>query len=229
VIGGVIDVLDDHGLPAGERLSQVRAQIETDFDWRHPSASAAKFEKEVRRLFQQGRCGLAVRVEGVARFRIGTRWEEVTVRAQPEKGETVLVLDEDDVRRVSQGYVEQLTKTEIELVAKNPVRAPALLRLSEQASAEALSLHRRDRTFPQDAFRHVYWSYLLTREFGAAFAEQVTNAHEIDPTYEEREANRQMDLANNAVGRTYALAEVSEGDIAERIRHDPRVVLRAGR
>jgi len=54
-----------------------------------------------------------------------------------------------------------------------------------------------------DAFRHAYWSALLTKEFGAEWAEQFTTAHEGVPGNQStREA---MDLYNNEVGRQIAL------------------------
>jgi len=79
-----------------------------------------------------------------------------------------------------------------------PRAAPAAL--AQTAELEAARLKARDPLFPDDAYRHVYWSWLLTREFGAAFAERVTDAHEEGTTYEYGEAARRMDLRNNALG-----------------------------
>lgn len=222
--GGSAEVLDAASIPTGERISQVRVEVEIETGWRHLDAAMARLEDEVRRLFSEGRCRVPARILGVVHFKVGSRWHDLPVVSRWEGGETVLAVAPDDVRGISRDYPRPLTETEIALVARNPVRAPALLRLSERASMAAAEQWYLDHEFPQDAFRHVYWSYLLTREFGPEFAEQVTSAHEIGPTYETGAANIRMDLANNAVGRDYALAGVPEGEIAERVRRDPQVV-----
>lgn len=50
-----------------------------------------------------------------------------------------------------------------------------------------------------DAFRHCYWSALLTIDFGAVRAEKVTTSYENVAVNDE--PYRGMDLANNATGR----------------------------
>jgi len=55
------------------------------------------------------------------------------------------------------------------------------------------------------------------REYGPEFAERVNVAHEEGATYEFGEAQRIMDLHNNAVGRIYASAGVLAAEIAERV------------
>ena len=81
-------------------------------------------------------------------------------------------------------------------------------------------------TVPVDAYRHVLWSYSLTKEFGPKFAEQVTDAHE-KYDFENTEAEHRMDYNNNAVGRQYALKNVDLVSILERIVKDPDVILKA--
>ena len=69
-----------------------------------------------------------------------------------------------------------------------------------------------------DAFRHAYWNALLTRRFGADFAERFTLAHEGAPGNKaDREA---MDLYNNEVGRRIAEANpnASEGELADLVQ-----------
>ncbi|MEV4127795.1 hypothetical protein [Nocardia sp. NPDC049707] len=54
-----------------------------------------------------------------------------------------------------------------------------------------------------DAFRHVYWNALLTREFGEDWTKEYTSKHEMrDDNRSVREA---MDLYNNEVGRRLAV------------------------
>ena len=54
-----------------------------------------------------------------------------------------------------------------------------------------------------DAYRHVYWTAMLIREFGEDWAIRFTTAHERPPGPAAREA---MDLYNDDVGRSIALA-----------------------
>lgn len=62
----------------------------------------------------------------------------------------------------------------------------------------------------RDAFRHAYWSALLTKNFGGEWAGQFTTAHEGVPgNPADREA---MDLHNNEVGRQIALANPNATD-----------------
>jgi hypothetical protein len=224
VLDGSVDVLEASGQPAGQRVHTLRLQAEISVDWSEPAVAVALLEQEVRRLARDGRCTLPMRLGGVARFNVGEHWYEVALRSERAGAETVLELDPEDVRRISRDYVRPLTESEIALVARNPARAPVLLRLSQQAYHAAERLRARDRTFPYDAYRHVYWSWLLTRQFGAGFAEEVTDAHEVGATYEFGEASRRMDVNNNAIGRAYAQAGVSESDLIARILNDPGLI-----
>lgn len=57
-----------------------------------------------------------------------------------------------------------------------------------------------------DAFRHAYWNALCVKRLGESLTISLTNAHETayDPTtYEYYWKDRDMDLFNNSVGRSY--------------------------
>lgn len=65
-----------------------------------------------------------------------------------------------------------------------------------------------------DAFRHSYWSALLTKRFGPDWAKEFTSAHE---GYHSNPGPAEaMDLYNNEVGRKFALANphASETELA---------------
>ncbi len=76
---------------------------------------------------------------------------------------------------------------------------------------------------PEDAYRHVLWSFLLTRTYGPEFARRVTDAHEIGDTGN-TEADHRMDYNNNDIGRRYAAEGVQEAELLGRVRTDGRVV-----
>src|SRR5688572_20220382 len=54
---------------------------------------------------------------------------------------------------------------------------------------------RNDRT---DAFRHCFWSSILSRDIGYFWAKAFTDAHETNPDNPADE--KEMDLHNNSVG-----------------------------
>lgn len=56
----------------------------------------------------------------------------------------------------------------------------------------------------RDAFRHCFWNARLTREYGATWTRQFTTAHEALPA--NTAAREAMDLYNNEVGRSIAVA-----------------------
>ncbi len=120
-----------------------------------------------------------------------------------------------------------LSPEQIEICSLYPMRVPLLIEITQQARSLSSETFPEDR-WRRDALRHVAWSYLLTRAFGAEFAQEVTDAQEAKPGNTPRE--RAMDIHNNAVGRRLAadgtrLAELSEiVDVGSRVvRHPDQV------
>ena len=58
--------------------------------------------------------------------------------------------------------------------------------------------------------------------YGAAFAQEVGEAHEVGSDNSPEESAR--DHANNALGRDYVAAGKTEGQVVHLIRRDPRLV-----
>ena len=222
---GAIERLDvATAAPTGQRLARIDADVTVPLPGWRPRAALAGLRAEARRMLDEGRTGLPLSLDAVATLQFAGRPHELRLRSEPDGTGTRLVLDRDDLRRLGRSHDPPLSEAEIAVVATNPARAPRLLRLAQTAELEAARLKARDPLFADDAYRHVYWSWLLTREFGAAFAERVTDAHEEGTTYEYGEAPRRMDLRNNALGREWAAGGVAAAELAERVRSDPRVV-----
>ncbi|GIJ45295.1 hypothetical protein Val02_21810 [Virgisporangium aliadipatigenens] len=106
-----------------------------------------------------------------------------------------------------------------ELYSRSPVDGwlPRFNDIRNEANAEALRRYptpdQNDDHF--DAFRHTYWSALLTSQYGEDWARRYTSAHEeLLGNPAPREA---MDLYNNEVGRAIALANpgASERELAD--------------
>ena len=65
-----------------------------------------------------------------------------------------------------------------------------------------------------DAFRHCYWSALMTRHLGEAQAKIFGDLHE-NSELEQPQEERAMDLANNASGRAIGTASADEDEVYE--------------
>ena len=121
---------------------------------------------------------------------------------------------------------EKLSQAEIEFANKYSDKVPRIAEITRYAQSEAIMAKEKDPSVPEDAYRHILWGYLLTKEFGPAFAKEVTDTHEVGPTGN-TPAEREMDYNNNAVGRGYATGGLPQSQIIERIKTDPRVIRRA--
>lgn len=226
VADGLLAALDLTGNETGVQLSGINAEVTSPVHWTELDASLSHWSQQARRLLREGRIAGPVRIEAVARFPVGGRIWEIAARASTEGDDAVFMLDREALTELARNHRHPLTPTEIDLVAQNPFRAPRMLAIAEQSILSAIDLRRRIRRFPYDAYRHVYWSWLLTMEFGPDFSEHITDAHEIGATYESGTASRRMDLHNNAVGRAYALAGVPESELLDRIMNDANIMRR---
>jgi hypothetical protein len=74
------------------------------------------------------------------------------------------------------------------------------IKASEVATSQNLQIHNGYA----DAFRHCYWSGRMTQEMGEETAKGFGDRHEYRDTQPDKE--RDMDLHNNAMGRTWASA-----------------------
>ena len=128
---------------------------------------------------------------------------------------------EADVEAVAMGADIDLSPEQIEIVSLYPIRAPFLIRITRQAKRLSRSSFPHDHWL-QDALRHVSWSFLLTREFGADFAKKVTDAQETRPGNTADE--RAMDFHNNAVGRHLADDDTRLTDLPGLVQSHPDVI-----
>lgn len=144
-----------------------------------------------------------------------------------------LVMDEHGMQHFA-NTLTGITATggDIKFIALNPITAPMMLRIRNNAESAAEILKKRDPLFPEDAFRHIYWSYLLVKQYGVRFSEDATDAHESEADVEEIkyagvksfEAASYMDFINADIGRQYAMLGYDEKTVAQRMLHDPAVI-----
>lgn len=178
---------------------------------------------EVMRLFTDGHTKEQVTFSGRCHFSLNKSILDVTLETVGDGTESRLVMRPEDIKQFSDILDETLTAPETELLAQNPLRVPRLLRIRDFAEQTSETVHQQDRRVSKDAYRHVLWSYLLTRTYGEDFAKQVTDAHETE-TAEPDEAERIMDLKNNEIGRRYALQDQASAGVLRRFLNDKEVI-----
>jgi hypothetical protein len=189
-----------------------------------PAGTVAELADSLRELLTTGTTARELRLG--ARVHLRVRGIELSGRLVTERtaGRSVLRLDRDDVEEMAARYGRPLTDAEKDVLAEYPLRAVALLRIKEYSERLAAALARNDpANYGEDFSRHVIWSYWLSRVFGESFAERVTDAHEEGDTGNTA-AERDQDLANNAVGRRYAMTGMSESQVLKTLRTDPSIV-----
>ncbi len=182
----------------------------------------AKSEIEaLRHFFQEGSSSRPITLSARLHFRL--RGVPMTVRIETlhQNGQSHLRINRSDLDVLSGRYYRPLTPAEKDLIARHPVKAPVLLRIKDYAERNARRLASLDSAYREDPTRHVLWSYWLARTYGPTFAEEVTEAHEIGSSNSTRESDR--DRANNHLGREYAAAKKTEGQVVHLIKTDTRV------
>ncbi len=133
-----------------------------------------------------------------------------------------LRFEEKDIRNMADTFDIELSDEEVAIIARYPVRAPVIMRITSDAKESSKEAHRRDSSVPEDAYRHVLWSFLLTQKYGPEFAETVTDAHETLPT--NTAAERAMDFHNNRVGRNFAQQGVKRERILSLVKNHSDVI-----
>ncbi|HJX30934.1 MAG TPA: hypothetical protein VJ624_03670 [Thermodesulfobacteriota bacterium] len=184
----------------------------------------AEIPKRLLQFLQQGTTQIPFDFRAESTFKIGGSAVKADITTKMENSCYFLVMSPDDVRRISKRLNEELTETEISLVSTHPFLAPSLFKIRDYARTQSEAAYAKDATVSEDAYRHVLWSFLLTKEFGPEFARHVTDAHEIGAVKPNTEADHKMDYNNNKVGRDYAKAGYAEDLILELVMTDPQVI-----
>lgn len=175
-------------------------------------------------LVRRGNTPQAFDFHAAAFFEIRGRPFRARILSERKNGVTFLSMPRKDLEKISEALDEGLTREEISILSQRPVLAPQLLQIRNYARHTAYAAGKKDKRIPKDAYRHILWSYLLTREFGESFAVKVTDAHEKDSVLENTEAQEAMDYHNNALGRQYAKKSYAEESILARLMKDPAVI-----
>jgi hypothetical protein len=209
------------GLKQGQLLVELPINVTS---WDKATASLSGLQEHWMQFLTEGRTTIPFGFRARSAFVIGSSIVDAEISAVKQGGYFFLVMSPNHLRKIAVLLQSELTEEETRLVSLRPLLAPALFKITNRARKQAAALFTQDAAFPEDAYRHVLWSYLLTKEFGPGFAEQITNAHEIGSVERNTEADHRMDFNNNRVGREYAKAGHAEKKILELVMTDPQVI-----
>ena len=213
-----------------ERVTVNRLQCGFPMSLSNPMPGLQSALVQIVQLIREGSTTMPILANGRLEFELKQSPVQVGLKVVQTSGKSErgykLVLSSVDLKNISGQFEEPLTDAEVELLANNPLRAAQLLRIKDDAESTAADANAADESVPQDAYRHVLWSFLLTKKYGAQFAEEVTDSHEEGDTGN-TPAEREMDYRNNEVGRTYADRKIRRANILSELQSDPAVVLEA--
>jgi len=194
-----------------------------DINLFNPIPGISVLIQQMSSLFNTGITSAHIELAGKIWITLGNKESQIKMRTEPTREGTVLTLDRNDLKRLSSYFSERLSEAEIEIVAVNPMIANKLLGIKDYARQTAQKALLANPGVPEDAYRHVMWSYLLTKEFNPDFAKIATDAHEEGLTGNTPQ-DQVMDYNNNAVGRKYAGLKIPEQEILLMVMKDPKVI-----
>jgi len=179
--------------------------------------------EKLRTLFKENSISDPMEFNGQALLNMDGRSFKIRMFTERRDRRTFLFFNKDDIMAAAENLEEDdLSEEEAELISKYPARTLHLLKITRDARRISKSEKSKQIEFPEDAFKHVYWSYHLTRTFGSEFAEEITNAHETLPNNTPQQ--RKMDFNNNEIGRNLAIEKLSIEEIKNIVLKSPEVI-----
>lgn len=189
--------------------------------------------KEIHAFATHGVTKAPLSFSATEMFEIKGKPHRATLSVEQKGDEYRLVMDKDDLKIIAATMPgETATSMDIEVISRNPMKATQLLRIRDKAAATAKLARQQDSNIPEDAYRHVLWSYLLAKAFGDAFAKEVTDAHEVFADQDRMSKDQILtmniesyqDLYNNAAGRRFAQMGYPESGILKYVLTDDAVI-----
>lgn len=178
--------------------------------------------QNINNLFDEEKINSNLIIRAQVTIKLGNKNAQAYLYTVQEKGQTSLQFKKEDIINMADTFTLQISDEEAAIIAQYPLRTTRILQITMDAKTTSRKVKKGNRSVPEDAYRHVLWSYLLTKEFEPDFAEQVTDAHETLPT--NTPAQRAMDFHNNRIGRNYALQGVSRDKILWLVINDKNVI-----
>lgn len=181
---------------------------------KNPEESAREILAEVKKLFRENKTPIDLEIKVDVLLGIDKKEVKVGLYTERIESQTYLKFEVKDILKAAKEFDLDLAIKEAEIIANHPSKVPALIKITRDAKRLSEFELSKNASFPEDAYKHIYWSYYLTREFGPDLAKEITDAHETLPNNTENE--RKMDFHNNEVGRKYANEILSANELKKR-------------
>ncbi|MAE65840.1 MAG: hypothetical protein CMJ18_16340 [Phycisphaeraceae bacterium] len=224
VVGG--EKPGDAESPTPFRMVGEHFRFPVAFDTDDPGSSLEKVTRELSALIKGARIETPFCFAGRAAYTIENKEYSFRFGAVRSEDGHGVSAHPDDIRPIAESFSDNFTGTELALVSDYPLRAIRLMQIKNSAESRSRAAYRQDARVPEDAYRHILWSYLLTKEYGGEFAQAVTDAHE-EGLEDTLGPDKEMDYHNNRIGRRYADGGVAEGEILGKTMSDPDVIRNA--
>lgn len=121
--------------------------------------------------------------------------------------------------------VNGLTSAEMDLYSSHPIKAAKAKKAADAATKKTNTLYKPYCTYQGngDAFRHAYWSALMTKKIDRAFAYDAGLAHEgltEDYDFDKQSEDHKMDISNNYSGRKLGTkySDLSDAKLADKVK-----------
>jgi len=199
-----------------------KLRLEETIDIKNPQGSMQDIIKQFQQILDNGNTKLNVGLKGSLSMEYDGKNRDVAIKTVRKDKMTFLQMEKDSLLSIIGNSAEDLTDAEVQVLADYPLRAAALLRIQKYAKNTAAKLAVQ-ANFPEDAYRHVLWNFLLTKEYDELFAKEVTDAQEIGAE-SNSEFDHKMDYNINALGRKYAKQGIKEADVQQRVLTDPNII-----
>jgi len=196
-------------------------------------AQFSTLKEEIHRFAILGVTKIPISFSATAMFEIQGKPCAAKFLVETKGEEYRLVMDKNDLTKIAALLTgKKPNPIDIAVIARNPLKAAQLMKIRDKAETAAQLAAQQNPPIPEDAYRHILWSYLLAKMYGELFAKEVTDAHEAYADEEELQKMGRMswdsasyqDLVNNAVGRQYAVMGYPESSILERVLTDPVII-----
>lgn len=179
--------------------------------------------KKLRTLFNENSIPDDIEFSGDAFLNLDGQNIRVRMFTERKNGRTFLFFNKDDLLAAADNFEDfDLSEQEAQLLSKYPARTLHILKITRDAKRISEKEKSRQNDFPDDAFKHLYWSYHLTRTFGPEFSKEITDAHETLPNNTPQQ--RKMDFHNNEVGRKLASKTLSIEELRDYVLNSKDVI-----
>ena len=206
-------------------LTNATFEHETPIDMATPDIALKALLEQLGFLLN-GQGATGVTLSGTTVMVISNKMLALDVETVTMNSQVYLSFDPDDVTAAAEVFGFKLGPEEAEVIARHPNQVPAMIEITRDAKDKSRALGRNDKDFPEDAYRHVYWSYHLSRALGPELAKEITDAHET--VTGNTSAERAMDFHNNEVARTIAGRKLSDNQLIQFVLTSDQVIRQPG-